>query len=80
MFRLDGTIMDRKISLVLKGRRPQSAILLHAGNETGGSRGSTDDDKEEFPGECSTGQVELDEGGEEDPFEDVDDSSVVDIL
>ena len=54
--------------------------LLHAGNETGRSRGKTDDEREEFPGECNIGLVEFDDGGEDDPFEDVDESSVPDIL
>lgn len=49
-------------------------------NETGGSRGNIDDDKEEFPGECNIGLVELDEGGDDDPLEDAEESSVVEIL
>ena len=53
---------------------------MHVGNETGGSLGITDDDNEEFPGECNIGLVEFDDGGEDEPFEDVDESSVVDIL
>ena len=54
--------------------------LLHVGKETGRSLGMTDDDSEEFPGECSIGLVEFDDGGEDDPFEDVDESSAADIL
>ena len=54
--------------------------LLHAGNETGRSRGKTEDEREEFPGECNIGLVEFDDGGEDDPFEDVDESSALDIL
>ena len=54
--------------------------LLHAGNETGRSRGKTDDEREEFPGECNIGLVEFDDGGEDDPFDDVDESSALEIL
>ena len=50
------------------------------GNETGGALGNIDEDNEEFPGECNIGLVELDDGGEDEPFEEVDESSVVDIL
>ena len=53
--------------------------LLHVGKETGRSRCMTDEDREEFPGECSIGLVEFDDGGEDDPFEDVDESSAADI-
>ena len=40
----------------------------------------TDDDKEELPGECNIGLVEFDDGGEDDPFEDVDESSALDDI
>jgi hypothetical protein len=53
---------------------------LHVGKHTGGSRGITEDPKEEFPGECNIGLVEFEEGGDDEPFEDADESSVVDIL
>ena len=40
----------------------------------------TDDDREELPGECNIGLVEFDDGGEDDPFEDVDESSALDDI
>ena len=54
--------------------------LLPVGYDAGGAPGTIDDeDKEEFPGECNMGLVELDEGGDDEPFDDVDESSAVDI-
>lgn len=50
------------------------------GYEAGGAPGKIDDeDSEEFPGECSMGLVELDEGGDDESLDDVDESSAVDI-
>ena len=54
--------------------------MLLIGYVVGGPLVIIVEDKEEFPGECNIGLVELEDGGEDEPFEDVDESSVLDIL
>ena len=54
--------------------------FLLAGDVPSGTPGKIeDDDREELAGECNIGLVEFDDGGDDEPLDDVDEFSAVDM-